>query len=91
MFVVVSYDIVDDRRRNRLAKVLGDYGHRVQKSVFECDLDDPLFLKMKRTLETLIDREEDSIRYYFLCGRCVRNVEVSGLGVLREQEELIIV
>jgi len=39
----------------------------------------------------LIDREEDSIRYYFLCGRCVRNVEVSGLGVLREQEELIIV
>ncbi len=91
MFVVVSYDIVDDRRRNRLAKVLQDYGHRVQKSVFECELDESLYWKMKTRLENLVDREEDSIRYYFLCGRCVHNIEVSGLGVLREDEELIIV
>lgn len=91
MFVVVSYDIVNDRRRNRLAKILQDYGHRVQKSVFECELDESLYWKMKKRLESLIDREEDSIRYYFLCGRCVHNIEVSGLGVLREDEDLIIV
>lgn len=91
MFVVVSYDIVDDRRRNRLAKVLQDYGHRVQKSVFECELNETLFLKMRKRLESLINREEDSIRYYFLCNRCVHNIEVSGLGLVREDDELIIV
>lgn len=46
MFVVVSYDIVNDRQRQRLAKVLGDYGQRVQKSVFECRVDERLFLKL---------------------------------------------
>jgi CRISPR-associated protein Cas2 len=91
MFVVVSYDIVDDSRRTRLAKALSDYGYRVQKSVFECQVDDRLFLEMKEEIEKMIDRETDSVRYYFLCGRCQGNVEVSGLGVIREDEEVIIV
>ncbi len=30
MFVVVSYDIVDDRRRNKVCKTLKDFGARVQ-------------------------------------------------------------
>ncbi len=90
MFVTISYDIVDNRRRAKVAKVLLDYGHRVQKSVFECDLDDGRFLKLKGKLESLIDWEEDSVRYYFLCARCRGNVEVSGWGVVREEEEVII-
>jgi CRISPR-associated protein Cas2 len=91
MFWVVSYDIVDDRRRLRLAKLLTDYGHRVQKSVFECDLDDRRFLALKSQVERLIDPEEDSVRYYALCRRCHRAVEVSGWGSVREEEEVIIV
>jgi len=74
-----------------LAKVLTNYGHRVQKSVFECDLDDRNYLKMKKEIEKLLKREEDSVRYYFLCGRCQGHIEVSGLGPAREEEELIIV
>lgn len=91
MFTVVSYDIVDNRRRYRLAKVLKNFGHRVQKSVFECDLDDRQFLKMKKQVEKLIDREEDSVRYYFLCGRCQNQVEVSGQGIVREEDAVVIV
>jgi len=90
MFITISYDIVDNRRRAKLAKLLLDYGYRVQKSVFECDLDDRQFLKLKGLIEALIDWEEDSVRYYFLCGRCRGNVEVSGWGVVREEEEVII-
>ncbi len=91
MFIIVSYDVVDDRRRAKLAKVLLDYGERVQKSVFECRLDDRLYLKMKKNIESLIDQEEDSVRYYFLCGRCVKEVEVSGLGGFREEDEAVII
>jgi len=91
MFVVVTYDIVDDRKRTRLAKTLTSYGNRVQKSVFECQIDDRQYLRMKGQIEKQIDPEEDSVRYYFLCGRCSGNIRVSGLGTVREDENVIIV
>jgi len=91
MFCVISYDIVDNRRRYRLAKALKNFGYRVQKSVFECQVDDRQFLKMKKQVEKLIDREEDSVRYYFLCARCQNQVEVSGQGIIREEDDLIVV
>lgn len=91
MFVVVSYDIVDDKKRLRVAKLLKSYGERVQKSVFECRLDDRLYLKMKREVEKIIDWEEDGVRYYTLCAGCLRNVDISGIGFVREDEDVIIV
>jgi len=91
LFVIVSYDVVDDRKRTRIAKLLKDYGERVQKSVFECRIDDRRYLKMKEGIGKLMDWELDSVRYYILCAGCVRNVEVSGLGVVRDEEEVIVV
>ena len=37
-FVLVCYDIPDDRRRTKVMQTLLDFGRRVQYSVFECDL-----------------------------------------------------
>jgi CRISPR-associated protein Cas2 len=34
----VVYDITDDSEREKVSKLLKDYGFRVQKSVFECRL-----------------------------------------------------
>ena len=36
MFCLVCFDIVEDRSRTRVVKVLKSHGQRVQKSVFEC-------------------------------------------------------
>ena len=80
MFVVISYDIVDDHRRTRLAKLLCDFGRRVQKSVFECNLDEKRLLEVKNKIERAIDHQVDSVRYYHLCQRCLPAVEFSGLG-----------
>ena len=66
MFVVVAYDIVDNSKRNRLAKILCNFGRRVQKSVFECQLDDGRFLKMKESIEKEIDPQWDSVRIHAL-------------------------
>ncbi len=79
-FVVVSYDISDDGRRNQAAQLLLDYGVRVQRSVYECRLDVDTFAQMKARLETIIDWETDSVRYYFLCRRCEDRTETSGQG-----------
>ena len=91
MFVVVSYDVVDDRKRTKIAKAMKSYGDRVQKSVFECRIDDWQFLKMKQSLEKIMDMNEDSIRYYFLCKGCIERIEISGWGTVVEEDGLIIV
>ena len=41
MFIVVAYDICDDRRRLCVHKALKNFGHPVQYSTFECLLDPP--------------------------------------------------
>jgi CRISPR-associated protein Cas2 len=87
----VSYDISDDRRRYRLAKIMLDYGQRVQKSVFECRVDEKHFLKMKSRIDKVLDMEKDSVRYYFLCGRCQDAMAVSGWGTLGQEEEIEVV
>ncbi len=84
MYIVISYDISDDDRRTRVAKVLLGYGRRVQMSVYECVLDERLYLKMKARVERLIDQAEDSVRFYTLCRRCVGAIEICGQGTVTQ-------
>lgn len=91
MFMIVTYDIVDDRKRLQIAKLMKNFGERVQKSVFECRLDDRRFLKMKQEIEKIIDWEEDSVRYYSLCSACVKNINISGAGFVREEDDVVVV
>lgn len=77
MFVVVAYDMADDRRRLNLVKRLKDYGFRVQYSVFECDLDENLIKKLLSELPALLV-EDDSLRFYFVCASCRKQVRVFG-------------
>jgi CRISPR-associated protein Cas2 len=88
MFYLVCFDISDDRIRYRAVKILKGYGVRVQKSVFECSsLTEEQYLKMRQRLEETIDESQDSVRYYLLCGKCIRSVEYSGLGEFPEVVE----
>ena len=79
--IVVSYDIHDEKRLQKVAKLMKDYGERVLKSVFECTLSDAKFEELKYRVEKLIDPMEDSVRYYFICDKCIKEVTYSGLGM----------
>lgn len=71
MFVVISYDIGNDRRRLKAANLLLDYGgERVQRSVFECYIIANHLKRLQQRLEDLIDEESDSVRLYVLCESC---------------------
>lgn len=79
LFVVISYDIPDDRRRLKVAKALLDYGgERVQWSVFECYITARNLERLHQRLRRIHDAEEDSIRFYRLCGECRLTVERMG-------------
>lgn len=82
MFVVVAYDIPNDRRRLRVMKMLKGYGHHVQESVFECDLKPAVCRQMVKRLAGLLNLQEDNVRLYHLCNADVGRIET--MGVARE-------
>lgn len=91
MFVVISYDIRDDKRRSRIFKTLKNFGQWMQYSVFECELEKMQFLKLKDRLDHLIEADkDDSIRFYFLCENCKHQVERIGGEKPREEGAVIV-
>jgi len=74
MFVVVSYDIPDDRRRLKVMKALEGFGERAQYSVFECYLKRQDLRRLKKRLKGLIEEKEDDVRFYLLCEQCVERI-----------------
>lgn len=78
MFILVSYDIPVDKRRTKIAKILEDYGERVQYSVFECELSERHMRKLVGELKEAMNEAEDSVRVYRLCAACVKQIEALG-------------
>ena len=92
MLYVVSYDMPDTPRRTKVAKVLMDYGTRVQYSVFECRLDERSLLdKMCRRLDRLIQVKEDNLRIYAVCASCQEVILLKGTARMLEDPDVYIV
>ncbi len=89
--VVVSYDIVNDRRRNKVCKELKNYGEHIQYSVFECLLRPKDLDQMARKLAALIDENEDSVRIFLLCEGCRGRARVLGTGKVVEDPDVLVV
>ncbi len=80
-FVLISYDISDDKRRLKIMKALEDHGRRVQYSVFECHLRTKEIEQLKNRLSSLVNPKDwDSIRFYYLCVDDVLRTEIIGRG-----------
>jgi len=71
MLVIVCYDVATESRAGRgrlrrVARACEAVGQRVQKSVFECRLDQMQFEELERTLLQIIKTDEDCLRFYRL-------------------------
>lgn len=79
---MLAYDVVEDRRRARLARFLETQGHRVQDSVFELlATADELSAVLKGAQHReRFDRATDSLRVYPLCASCLGKAMVLGAG-----------
>jgi CRISPR-associated protein Cas2 len=73
-FYVVTYDIGDDKRRNKVVKLMESIGTRMNFSVFECMLTDTQYCNMCKQLEKLIVHREDWINVYPLCTECYARI-----------------
>jgi len=85
MLVLVTYDVstvesAGQRRLRRVARACSDYGVRVQKSVFECQVGNAEWVQLRHRLLKEMKPEEDSIRFYFLDTEAAGKTEHHGVS-----------
>lgn len=86
--LIVCYDISDDERRNNVAKVLGEFGDRIQYSVFSCDVANEYPIRTR--LKAVIDPSVDSILIVNLgCGYARRTFWLGQRRIVTTERDLI--
>jgi CRISPR-associated protein Cas2 len=93
MFYLVCYDVIHDRRRGRVSRLLEGYGLRVQKSVFECVLTPDQYELLLRRFETkrYLNPDEDQIRFYPMSPRHRQIVLILGVQPQRQVDDSVFI
>ena len=83
MLVLITYDVNTEdaagrKRLRQIAKQCVNYGQRVQNSVFEFVMDAAKAREVKEKLTKIIDKETDSLRFYYLGNNYKNKVEHIG-------------
>ena len=83
MMVLITYDVNTEdsggrKRLRQIAKQCVNYGQRVQNSVFECLLDAAQCKQLQHKLLSIMDKEKDSLRFYYLGKRYENKIEHFG-------------
>ncbi|TRZ52021.1 CRISPR-associated endonuclease Cas2 [bacterium] len=96
MMVLITYDVetttAEGRKRLRkVAKQCVNFGQRVQNSVFECVVDPAQFTVLKHRLIDIIDKEKDSLRFYFLGNSWRTKIEHIGIKESYDPEGIMLI
>ncbi len=93
MFYLVCYDVVNNRRRDRVSRLLAGYGLRIQKSVFECVLTPDQYELLQRRLQTqrYLNPDEDQIRFYPIAPRHRQIVLILGQQPQRQVDDTVFI
>lgn len=97
MWIVVCYDVNTEtsagrKRLRRVAQVCKNFGQRVQKSVFECNVDEMKYEELRRRLLKEVKLERDNLRLYRLTEPRDKRVEEYGTvrTVFYDEEALVV-
>lgn len=96
MYILITYDVdtvseTGQKRLRQVAKACKDYGQRVQNSVFECELSEAQFVKLKTRISIIMDMELDSVRFYFLSSKSHGRVISIGKVTSYDMNDAIII
>lgn len=75
---LVIYDIRDEKRLARIAKIMLKFGFRVQKSVYELECGKQSVIKMRKMVKNVM-HEEDSVIIFDMCPKCWQKKRQIGL------------
>ena len=88
VFVLIIYDIISNKSRNKFSKLLLGYGFRIQKSAFEAVISKDKLIKSLAEIPRYINENEDSVRLYQIKGK--GNVTTWGKNENYDVDEVII-
>ncbi len=93
--MLITYDVntenaAGQRRLRQIAKQCVNYGQRVQNSVFECLLDTAQCKQLQASLLSIMDKNLDSLRFYYLGKRYENKIEHFGCKATYMPEEPMI-
>ncbi len=96
MLVLITYDVNTEdlggrRRLRKIAKECTNYGQRVQNSVFECLLNAAQCRQLQHVLCNIMDKEKDSLRFYYLGNKYQTRIEHFGIKGGYEPEGILMV
>lgn len=95
MMILVTYDVSTQdqggaKRLRHIGKHCLNYGQRVQYSVFEIEVNPAEWTMLKDTLESIINPETDSLRYYYLGKNWQRKVEHIGTKPVLDLNDVLL-
>lgn len=93
--VLITYDVntttvSGGKRLRKIAKLCQNYGQRVQNSVFECLVDPHQLVSLKNRLIEVMDKDKDSLRFYYLGSNWKPKVEHVGTKAGYDPEGILI-
>jgi CRISPR-associated protein Cas2 len=96
MMVLVCYDVETvkpsgQKRLTKISRTCKNYGQRVQKSLFECNVMPDQWELLKTRLLNIYKPEKDSLRFYFLGSNWKRRVEHHGVNSGYDPEGVLMV
>lgn len=90
-FYLLAYDIANDKRRQKIARLCEAVAERVQGSVFEGYFNDKELEKLQKKVKRHFKEEEDSLRIYVLCAACKEKIITKGQGSITPPPGVMIV
>ena len=90
MIYMVCYDISNPKRLTKVAKTLENFGIRVQRSFFQCEMSKIQMDNLKNSLLNIVNVKADYLFVYPLCEKCSHKAEVIGSGTVLELETFFI-
>ena len=89
VYVLVIYDISNNKRRSKFFRKLNSYGFRVQRSAFEAIITRRKYDKLLSEIPKMINTTEDNVRVYKMVG--YGEIKTFGNQLLIKNEEVIVV
>lgn len=79
LYYIAVYDISSPHRLVRVLKIFRKYLEWVQNSAFEGELTESQFLNLKKELRKVVDRDKDSILFFYSESKKYVSKEILGI------------
>jgi len=89
MIWLVSYDIANPKRLNKVAAYCEKFGLRLQKSTFQIDTEKDILEKLLEGLKEIMNRKYHYNLVYPLCADCRRLSMIDGPNDIMNPNEVI--